>query len=117
MSDTAAATEGGFPPIPLMANSYNFQDVLKAASHAESLKSEDGQETAFAAISVKQALRQDIIEGQTQPAVPEGTELAEVEDASGRTVTAPVAVIEKVEPEKKTPPVKGNTPPATSTQD
>lgn len=92
----------GFPPIPLLANSYDLQDLEKATLHAESLKTEDGQRKAFDAIAVGKALNQEVLEDRDAPPAPEGTVLADVEDASGRTVKAPVAIPateEEAEPE------------------
>ena len=61
-STTAAA----HPAIPLMANSYNFQALLKASEHAEGLKTDDGQAAAFGVIpATAGALIQELVDVAT----------------------------------------------------
>ena len=111
-STTAAA----HPAIPLMANSYNFQALLKASEHAEGLKTDDGQAAAFGVIPKKHALNQDVIAGQGQPAVPEGTKIAKIEDAQGRLVNAPIAMPAEKEPDAAPPPPPPPPPPSDTTK-
>ena len=82
----------GFAPAPLLSNSYNFQDLLKASEHIEGLKTDEGRANALGAIATKSAVFQDVLTGIEAPALPEGTEMGKTEDANGREVTAPVTV-------------------------
>lgn len=84
-----------FDPLPLLANSYNFQDMLKASEHAEGLKTEQGRTNAFGSMAIKSAVLTEVLTGQDNPPLPEGTVLGETEDANGRKVTAPVAVADE----------------------
>lgn len=83
---------GGFAPVPLLSNSYNFQDLLKASDHVDTLKSEDGRSKALGDIATKSASLQDVIAGIDAPAVPEGSKMEETTDSTGRKVMAAVAI-------------------------
>ncbi len=117
MSDTTTAkSDVGFPPVPLLANSYNLQDLEAAAGKVEGIDDEAERTQAFGQLVKEQAVLQDVVEGQDNPALPEGTELADVEDAQGRTVHVPVAIAAEDEPaEGKTTSRRRKDAPATDT--
>lgn len=81
MSDTAtAAPEAGFPPIPLLANSYSLPDLLKASDHLGELKTDKGREENAARFAEKNAINQDVLEGQSSQPLPPDHTLRNVED-------------------------------------
>lgn len=92
---TSEPSTAGFSPVPLLSNSYNFQELLKASDHIDSLKTDEGQSEALGKIATKSASLQDVIKGIEAPAIPEGTVMAETTDSTGRETTAPVAIVDK----------------------
>jgi hypothetical protein len=97
---TPDASPAGFLPVPLLSNSYNFQDLLKASDHVDSLKTDEGRSNALGELATKSASLQDVITGIEAPAVPEGTEMAKTTDSTGRETTAAVAIPDKTSDEK-----------------
>ena len=78
--------------VPLLANSYDFQALDKALTHAHGLKTEDGRKTAIAKLVRDEAQLQEVIENLDKPALPDGTVMGRVIGADGVEVDAPVSV-------------------------
>lgn len=76
-------TEAGHPPISLLANSYNFQDLEKASIDAGKTKA-DERDGAFAKIAHDQALNKDVLKGQDAPSLPEESQFVEVDTEDGK---------------------------------
>jgi hypothetical protein len=85
----------GFPPVPLLANSYDLQSLEKATLAAEAISDDTKRAEAFGKLATDHALNQDVLNGLNSPAVPEGTKLETVEDALGREVEVPVAIVDE----------------------
>jgi len=100
MAEKNTTDDVGFPPIPLLANGYDFGALRDASIAAGKEKDEEKRNAALAELPTKMAENQEVIEGANKPAAPEGTEIKEVELEDGRKVTTPVA-IPGDEPEKK----------------
>ena len=73
--------------IALGATSYDFNKLHDGAVHAATLKSQDGRDNALAKAEKDARLAE--MPGERTP-LPPGTVLAEVDDANGTTVKAPV---------------------------
>lgn len=87
MADAALKSH---PPILLLANSYNFGDLLKASNEAHAIKDDAKRADAVSNLVRDQALLQAVIEDADKVALPLGHKHAMVEDAQGRQVLAAV---------------------------